>query len=341
MKAKRIMKAILVLMLMAPFTSEAQNGKFSGYMFGDYYWFAANHNSDVEGNNGVWFRRVYFTYDKKLGEAFSTRLRLEMANPDGISKDAGKAVPFIKDAYLKWKKGHTQVIMGISPTPTWGVIEKIWGYRSVEKTPLDLQKFGSSRDFGIAVKGNLDPEGKVKYHLMLANGNSNKSENNKGKKAMLALAFYPSKHLVLEGYVDWNDNPGATDWLTLQGFAGYKSDKTRFGLHFTRQVRKVAAGEDLNLNLGSVFLVTRVSPKTSLFARVDRMFDANPKGNKISYIPFAATAKSTFFVGGLDVSPVKNVHLMPNVELVIYDGADGGDNPKTDILPRFTFYYKF
>ncbi|MFQ5627394.1 MAG: hypothetical protein ACE5I1_01435, partial [bacterium] len=82
-----LLSALLVGMLHG--TSSAQDSKFSGYMFGDYYWFAGNHEPEIQDRNGFWLRRVYFTYDKILDESFSTRLRLEMANPDGITKSAG------------------------------------------------------------------------------------------------------------------------------------------------------------------------------------------------------------------------------------------------------------
>ena len=115
----------------------------------------------------------------------------------------------------------------------------------------------------------------------------------------------------------------------------------RLGVQYAQQTRQVDGGDDQSLSLASVFFVTKVAKKTNLFARVDRQFDPNPKGNKISYIPFDKTAKSLFFVAGLDFTPIETVHLMPNVELVKYDENDAGVTPDTDIIPRLTFYYKF
>ena len=336
-------KVFLIVLLTIVFCSQmgfAQQGKISGYMFGDYYYMAAHHDSAVDGKNGFWFRRIYFGYDRKLNENFSVRLRTEMAH-SGDFISSSTAVPFVKDAYLSWKLGKTTLLLGISPTPTWSVVEKTWGYRSVEKTAVDLQKFASSRDFGIAIKGNLSSDGKIQYHAMIGNGNSNKSETNEGKKVMLSLSFYPTKKITIEVYGDWNNNPGANDWATLQGFVAYQTGKARFGLQYARQSRNVEDGADLNLSLGSLFCVATISDNTSLFARVDRMFDPNPIGHKISYIPFDNTAKSTFLVAGLDFAPHKDVHLMPNVEVVVYDKNDAGVKPDTDLIPRFTLYYKF
>lgn len=316
-------------------------GKISGYMFGDYYYMAGNHNEDLEGTNGFWMRRIYVTYDKGLSEAFSMRFRIEM-NSAGNFTSKAKLTPVVKDAYLKWKNGQHSIYLGISGTPTWGVIEKFWGYRSVEKTALDLQKFGSSRDFALAFKGSLDSQKRINYHLMFGNGSSNGSENNKGKKVMLALSGKPSKSIILEGYVDFEEKPGKKNRYTVQGFAGYQNDSFRLGVQFAHQNRQVGAGmDDMQMQIGSIFGAAKFSDKVWGFARVDRQFDPNPDGAKISYIPFDATTESTFLLAGLDFIPAKNVHLMPNVEVVLYGENSSGVSPNSDIIPRFTFYYKF
>lgn len=338
---KRVTLVLLGLLMCSVVFGQASAGKFSGYMFGDYYYVMKNHDSSIEDMNGVQFRRIYFTYDKGLSENVVTRLRLEFNNAGDFTTKA-KLSPVVKDAYLSWKaSSNVQVELGISPTPTWEVVEKAWGYRSVEKTPLDLQMFGSSRDFGVAVKGNLDGDGKVKYHVMVANGNSISSETNKGKKTLGSIGFYPNKNLILEFYGDWNSNDGEADWYTYHAFACIKNSTMRLGVLYSQQTRQIAGGDDLSLSLASVFFVTKVSEKTNLLARVDRMFDPNPKGNTIAYIPFDKTAKSTFLLVGLDFNPIESVHWMPNVELVKYDENEAGITPDTDIIPRLTFYYTF
>ena len=338
-------KIILILFtLIIGGTSFAQNnsgGKFSGYMFGDYYYFANSHKSNLNDLNGFQLRRVYFTYDYKYNPEWSMRFRLEMGTPDGFNNNVNKAVPFIKDAYIAYKAGNTKYVLGISPTPTWNVVEKTWGYRSVEKTPLDLQKFGSSRDFGIAVKGQLGKNKIVRFHAMFANGNSNKSEFNTGKKVLLSVGLYPTKEIIIEVYGDYNKLGQNKDTYTFQGFAAYKTKQFRIGIQYAQQTREISSTSDLNLEIGSIFAAAKVGAKINLFARVDRNFNPNPSGEKIAYLPFDKTAKSTFIVAGLDFSPVKNVHFMPNVEIITYDSDSILPSPDSDVVPRLTFYYKF
>ena len=328
-----------MLFILTRLATAQEIGKISGYMFGDYYYMASSHNEALEDANGFWFRRIYFTYDQALNEDFEVRFRLEM-NSAGDFTSKTNLEPFVKDAYLKWKHGRHSILFGISPTPTWDLIESVWGYRSVEKTPLDLQKFGSSRDFGLAFKGSLDSEKRVNYHFMIANGNSTSSENNAGKKLLLSVTGKINNHILVEGYGDFEGRPGVSDRYTLQGFVAYQYDNFRLGLQFAQQNREVGEGlEDLKLQVGSVFAAAKISEKTWGFARIDRLFDPSPDGAKISYIPFDPTAKSTFLLVGLDLMPIKEVHIMPNVEAVLYDENDAGVSPDNDVIPRVTFYY--
>ena len=166
-------KGIFVLLavtgLLANANGAAADGTLSGIAFGDYYWFAANHDAATEDQNGLWMRRVYLTYDMNKSDNVSLRFRLESGSP-GVD-GAGKMEPFVKDAYLKWTPGggpRTWYI-GLSGAPTFTGVEKAWGYRHVEKTPVDLYKLGSTRDFGVGVKQKLSE--KLDGHLMIGNGN--------------------------------------------------------------------------------------------------------------------------------------------------------------------------
>jgi hypothetical protein len=313
--------------------------KIGGYVIADAYWIAGNHDEAIRDQHGFWFRRIYLTFDQSISSDVSGRLRFEMSQPGNFPEKGEKMSPVVKDAYLKWKLGKTQAIFGLSSTPTWGIVEKTWGYRSVEKTPLDLQKLGSSRDLGLAIKGQFDDKGLVKYHVMYGNGSSNKSETDKGKSLLASLSLYPTKEIVVELYGDYRDVPDENDIYTAQLFAAYKTKSFRVGLQFAHQTHKNS--EFLSTEVASIFAAAKLSNNWSTFARVDRMFDANLSGHKISYIPFDPSAKSTFIVAGLDYSLVKNVSILPNVEVVIYDKNKGSEQSKTDVIPRMSFYYKF
>lgn len=316
-------------------------GKLSGLAFGDYYWMAQNHDKNIEGDNGFWIRRIYLTYDQDISDSFSARLRFEMNSPGDFSTSA-KMTPTVKDAYLKWHNDTQQILVGISGTPTFGFTEHVWGYRSVEKSPQDLFGFGSSRDLGVAAKGQVDGNGKLHYHFFFGNGNGNKSEINKGKKFMLSLSYDVTNHITAQVYGDYNDQTGNKDTYTIQGFAAYRSDKINAGALYSYQNRENAiASQDYELNLASVFANFEITEKTKGYLRVDHLFDRYLTGTSKDYIPFAFNVKPTFLVGGIDLSMDENVHLMPNIEAVAYGEDPAGQTPNTDLIPRLTLFYKF
>jgi hypothetical protein len=316
----------------------AGEGKFSALLFGDAYWMAANHDSTLEDMNGVWIRRFYLTYDYSFDDSWSARLRLE-ANQPGDFKTAGTISAFMKDAYLKYTRGTHAGLIGIQPAPTLVTYEDIWGYRAVEKVPVELQGFGSSRDAGIGLLGDFGEAKKVGYHFLAGDGNSVNAETNSKKKIMGAIHVRPVDHLVLEGYADYEDRVGSGDRVTYYGFGGWQADRLRAGVQYAKQTRR-ETGEDVDLRVVSGFVTGAVRDQLWLFGRVDRNMDPNPQGPSIAYLPFAV-AENTLFIGGVDFQVAEGVSLMPNVEVIVYDDPDVGPKPDTDVMARLTFQGKF
>jgi hypothetical protein len=339
MQTKNLLLIVLSILLFASIKAQENSAiKISGHVFGDYYWIVLNNNEDLHGKNGFWFRRIYLTLDKEITDNISARLRFDMSS-NGDFSTKSLVSPVLKDAYLDWKSDNVQLTLGLSPTPAYNLIEKNWKYRSVEKTISDLQKFVSTRDLGLAVKGKIDPEGSMKYNFMIANGNGDKSESDKGKIIMLSFDFYPIENTSFQIYGDWNDYYGKNDWFTFHVFCGLEFQHINLGAQYVRQIRNIENKNAIIINAVSVFFSISINDDFSFLGRVDRMLDQNPKGNAINYLPFNTTAKSTMLIIGLDYHPVKDISIIPNAEAIIYDKNEIGNKPSIDIIPRLTFYY--
>ncbi len=312
------------------FPSLAGKGKISGLVYSDYYYFLSNHNQTLKGMNGFWFRRFYFTYDYRFNEKFSLRVRTEAASSGKFLKD--KITPFVKDLYLRWNFSGQSLFAGISPTPTFNRVEYFWGYRSVEKTPLDLYKMAHSRDTGIALRGKL-LHGKFYYHLMFANGEGNKSEDKREKKIYGALGLSPAKGLYIEVYGDYARGSVAEgDISTLQGFFGYSFSRGALGVLYARQ----SYGDGTHIRVASGFVRFNLNRKLAFLARTDRVMDPVPDAYKISYIPMDNTSPFTFFLVGLDWKITGKISLIPNLEMINYDQVSD-----KDLIGKITLYYKW
>jgi len=337
----RIVYLVLMVLIFA-LPLRAQTGvEFSGLLYGDYFAILNNHIEELEGENAFQFRRIYLTFEQDLSDKFDYRIRMEFRNSgDFTTKD--KMEPFIKDAYLRWSKNNHSILFGISSSPTWGVVERVWGYRSVEKTALDLHRFGSSREFGIAFKGSFGKGKKINYHLMAANGNGVSSEVGKGKKGLISLSVIPHSGLVVEGYIDFDDRPEGKRRITAQAFAGIEKENFRAGLQFAHQLRRIGPNtDDLSLQVLSLFAIKKLHKNAWGFVRYDKMFDPNPDGEKIAYIPFDPTAESNFILVGIDIKADEDISIVPNLEAVLYGKNNAGIKPNTDIIPRLTLVVFF
>jgi hypothetical protein len=339
---KGILALVLAAVALAPATVSAE-GKFSALVFGDYYYFAENHDSLTADQNGFWMRRVNLTWDEKFDDTFSARVRLETGSAGSFVPDEQNImVTFVKDAWIRWKKGQTSVILGLSDTPSHSFTETVWGYRHLEKIPGELQRYFSSRDMGIAVKGDIGEAKRLGYHVMVGNGASTSNEIDSEKKVAGSMHFWLTQALVLEAYGDFEARTGDQDRTTFRGFAGYKADKLRAGAEYVMQTRDRGDGTSYDLSVVSGFAAGAVSEKVWLVGRVDRALDPGTSDPGAPYFTMDGSVKSTFILAGVEFQARENISFTPNVEMALYDDPDdGGEAPENDIVGRFTFMFSY
>lgn len=319
----------------APSAKTEPNWKISGLVYGDFYWVAAHHREAVDGQNGFWARRIYLAYDHKFSDAFSARLRLEMNSPGDFSSSQ-RMTPYVKDAWVKWTHGSHAVFFGMAPTPSFEFVESVWGYRSVEKTPLDLFRWDSSRDTGLLAQGALG--GRTRYSVQVGDGSGVNGETDRTKSFRASLRHELARGLTVEGYADVQDRPDAAEWNTWQVFGAFVRPTGRLGTHYTQQHRRSASGSDVTLDLVSVFGARKLRERWWVLGRMDHNYDPVPDGETIDYIPISDQASSTLWIGGVDVELDKHVFLQPNVEVVHYGDPVTGPAPKTDVHVKATVF---
>ena len=322
------------------------SGSIDGYMINEYYSALQHHDPDVDGRHGFWFRRIYFTYNNALSDTIKMRFRLETSSPGKFGESA-TLDPFVKDAYLSFKIGQSSLIAGIQGPPSFEQVEGVWGWRPLEKTPLDLYKWTSSRDFGIALKGGKT----FVYHFMFANGSSNKAEVDKGKKIFGVLG-YKSGGLFIEGMAqyDHDTNKKANDTIA-QLFGSYSEDWGRVGVQYSYRNYKVTDQDALPYNIVSAFGIFSLGKTAELIARYDWSFGDGYKekfsGSGIDFIPFADHHEFGFFIGAISWQVAKNIWVMPNIKSTAYKENDllkdeeGYTKPKNDVYANMTLYFKF
>ncbi|MEG8946100.1 hypothetical protein [Rosettibacter firmus] len=325
---------------------QAQNlPKFSGLMFGDYFYNLRHHSSSEEGMNAFQFRRIFVTADYLISEKFNSRFRIEADNISNANSKNNKMNVWVKDAYLEWIDifNGSNLFIGVSPTPAFEVSTNIWSNRFIEKTILDYNSIVSSRDMGIDLKGNLMDNGKIKYWIKIGNNANSGPESNKQKRFYGLLEFYPSKNLIFTTYGDFTtissvyDNVSMTNKNTnsyvLALFCNFKCKNLSTGIESFLRNSKNAYRESELYELTdfktygiSLWAYYNLTNKFNLIGRYD-YYDPNSQINNDD---------NELIILAIDYKPNTRVHISPNVQIKTYKNEG-----KNDVIPRITFFWQF
>ncbi len=381
----------------------ANSGRIWGYVFGDYYAKAHSDSANRGGSNqysgiptnrtAFQFRRIYLGYDYNITNKFSAELLLAAednfptGNPTSNTAVAanttasgagdltadGKLTFYIKLANIRWKNiwNGTDLIVGEQATPAFPLLsEKIWNYRSVERTISDIRRT-PSYDLGAGLQGKFDPKtANFGYDLLVGNGSSAKPESDNFKWFYGDVwAMFFDKRLVLDLYGDYERLNWVSTWhhsrQMIKGYIAYNTPAVTVGVEgFINNLKndnfatKIAGGVDTMSvqSKGISFYVhgNIVPNRLRFFARYDMYSPDNKINNSVfsKYVGNTSSyndpvTKENFITAGLDFTPAKNVHFMPNIWYNGYKGQqsaaiDGSKLHKDyDMVYRMTFYFVF
>ena len=171
------MKNILLMSFLL--TCIYSQGTFSGVTYFNYTY---DLTQDAENDAGFGLKRVYFTYEQKLSENLSYKFQTDIGQIeifDELIEEAGEItintkntqfVAYLKNAKVDWNLGGGslgKLTFGMQGMNIFNVTEKTWGFRFIEKSPMDLNKFSSSADMGIGYSGKFN---NLNYSFMYTNG---------------------------------------------------------------------------------------------------------------------------------------------------------------------------
>lgn len=352
------------------FTPSTRGGKVWGYVFGDYYYKlhadstnrASQYSNQPADMNGFELRRAYLGYDYNFSEKFSAEILL--SHEGNKNADNTRAV-FLKSANVRWKNifKNTDLVIGESSTPAWPMLtEKIWGYRSVEKTTMDMRGAGSSTDIGVSLQGKLDEKGNFGYNIMAGNGTGTKFEIDRFKKFYGDVyAKFWNQKIIVDAYGDYERtqlSPYHKSKMTWKAALAYQTEKITVGTEVFQQTlenNSIYTEPPSSSKIDTVDAVATgisfysrgiiLKDKLEFFARYDIY---NPDTKFISdntYSGYSAYNTEMFMTAGFDYTPVKNIHIIPNIWYNSYhsrkNGVVGLAKDDYDMVGRLTFHYIF
>ncbi len=109
------------------------------------------------GQNAFDIRRAYLGYDYVINEKFSATTLLAYEGDQDVN---GNKTVFLKNAYFTWKNifPGSNLTVGQQPTCSFATpyqTEPLYGYRSMDKTIMDMRKVDGSTDMAIGLAGKI------------------------------------------------------------------------------------------------------------------------------------------------------------------------------------------
>jgi len=318
-----------------PKKSWADNTTVSGRMYYDLTSVEQKRDGVKIAPSGVGFdiKRFYVGVDHKFNDTFSANITTDFQYSSAISATE----LYIKKAYLQAKVSDALVVrLGSTDLPWVPYAEDIYGFRYVENTLIDRDKFGTSADWGVHASGAL-PGGIVSYAVAVIDGAGYKAPlRSKGMDVEGRVSAKIDKiNLAVGGYAGklGKESQGIPSFHTAKRFnalAAYVDPKFRVGAEYfaAKDWNNVTTVASDKADGYSVFGSYNFTDKISVFGRYDWV-----KPNKTT----VSAKKDDYFNLGVSYTPTKIVDFalvykrdeLENGTLSTSNGTIGGVNKGT------------
>jgi len=300
------MKKLLTVSLIFILSSIFAQSKFSAKVFFDY-----SYQKDKTPTNSFEIHRAYFTFKNNLTKNISYKFTTDVGRFN-TGKDTRLSV-YLKNALIKWKSEFGTFVFGLQGLNVFSVQEKNWGYRFIEKSAMDKNKFASSADLGIGYSNKIGK--KLNISLIVSNGTGYKKAENDNYKKISAQVYYGSSKLndknsfnlgavfSNESFDYSNGLATTTEAKTLLGlFGAVRLNKFKIGAEFDSYK---TGGANITATIISAYTNISLTKKADAFARVD-LFDPNTDADNDG---------NTYFVAGFNLKPAKGLFIAPNIRV--------------------------
>ena len=312
------MKKILLLSLFV-ITIYGQ-GQFSGVT---YFYYTYDLTEDAVNDAGFGLKRVYFTYQQELSDNISYKFQTD------IDYKSSPFNVYLKNAKIDWNSSIGKITLGMQGMNIFNVTEKTWGFRFLQKSPMDKYKFSSSADMGIGYSGKIN---NLNYSFKYTNGSGYKENENDEHKKISAQLVYGEKKLVKKDGFNigtsfsiepYDHESGETKNKTLMAFyGGYAGNGLRIGGEFDIHTDD---GTDITQQIIAGYASYKISDKLEGLIYVD-MYDPNTS---------IENDGNTDLIIGANYQPEKGLTITPNLRISNPD--EGG----AERLFMMNFEFKF
>lgn len=302
------MKNLLTIMLITVLTYNlsAQNTEKSFEPNGSPFAkiFVNYHSLSVgkEKNTAFQLQRAYFGYSYNLSETFSSKVNLDVGNPENGSKLEMTA--YLKNAYVQYEEYGITTKFGLIPTSQFELSEKIWAGRYLYKSFQDQHDMGYSADLGMYLSYKIHKIISVDASILNGEGYKKLAADNIMKYAA-GVTLKPLEGVTLRTYYDELGN--SVIQRTIAFFGAYQYENLTFGAEYNQQLNhKNIKDSDLK---GMSFFGSYKTSFARFFARFDQL-SSKDNWNEMS----KKNADGSAIIAGAEFFPVRGLKISPNYQ---------------------------
>ena len=305
------MKRILLLVSITGFMFA--EGKIGGVTYFDY--------SNTEETTEFNLKRQYFGYGGEVSDQVSYKILFDVGRYDSDTR----LTTYLKKAQINYNSSFGKFNFGLIGMNTYNIQEKNWGYRFIEKSAIDENKFSSTADIGVGFSRSLIDN--LNLSLLFVNGEGfKKPQGDEYHKIAFNTTYGEGNLNMNDGYnagLVYTTEQTDTDPITMAsifgGFAG-------MGLRLGGEYDMLTKGS-VESNIISVSANYTVRDNIDIFARYD-MVDDNDNTNKNG---------ENYLITGIVLSCDGGISVAPNLRMMNYEDT----KKDSDMEYKVNFQFKF
>ena len=307
------MKKHLILLYIVTF-GFAYNGSITGVTYFDY-----TYKNDAPAFN---FNRQYFNYAIQMSNKVKLKVVFDAGRTNKLDQEDTRLSIFLKKAQFDYNTKWGKTTLGLIGTNTYGVQEKNWGYRFIEKSAIDKNGFSSTTDLGIGFSREIRDE--LNFSIQLINGEGYKKPQSDKYQKLSINTTYGERDLSKNeganlGFVFSSENTIDKPISMLSLYGGLSIN----GLRICTE-SDFLIDQNSTKNLISFTVAYSINSNIDIFTRYDSIEDADNPTGKYSILGFVYNLGDGFMIS-------------PNISTTNYEEEEILE----DFIYRLNFQFKF
>ena len=302
----------LIILLTCISISMAVDGKIGGITYFDY--------SKTEDESAFTFNRQYFSYAVDMSEDIKFKVIFDV----GRSATDSRLNTYLKKSQIDYKTSHANISLGLIGMNTYGVQEKNWGYRFIEKSAIDKYGFSSTADIGIGFSRSLIDN--LNMSLQVVNGEGFKQPQlDKYHKISLNTTYGERRLNKNDGYntgiVYSTEATDSDPTNMISAFGGFAGMGLRLGAEYDMLTKGNTESSIISVSANYSFMDNK-----DIFLRYD-IYDGDTSVEEDG---------SSYIITGILLSCGNGLSVAPNMRI---ESFENDSDSKTEY--KINFQFKF